>query len=256
MKKDRKLVVGNWKMNPGTLEEAKRIYGGIKKKKALFSHTDIVMCPPSIFIAELKKTDRNKDLLLGAQNVFHENIGAFTGEIGPALFRDSGAEYTLVGHSERRLRGESDEDINKKVNSALKEGLKVILCIGEKERDLEGEYLSFIKNQLRVGLDKVNKKILSDVVIAYEPVWAIGKSDSEAMKGKDVHEMAIFIRKTLSEMYSPQEVLEIKILYGGSVSALNAQDIVGESYVDGLLVGRQSLSAEAFVEIIQIVDNL
>lgn len=256
MKKDRKMVVGNWKMNPATLEEAKKTFNGIKKKAGLYKSVDIVICPPDIYISELKKADRNKDIFLGTQNIFWENAGAFTGETGPALFREIGAEYSIVGHSERRARGESDGEVNKKVNAALKEGLKVILCIGEKERDLEGEYLSFIRNQLKSGLDKVNKKMLDSIVIAYEPVWAIGKSDTEAMKGKDVYEMVIFIRKALSEIYSPQEVNGVKVLYGGSVSAFNTKDIVGEGHADGLLVGRQSLFADGFLEIIDIVNNL
>jgi len=256
MKKRHKLVVANWKMNPQTLEEAKKVYGAIKKKVTQYKNVDVWMCVPYIYMSELKKVDRKKILPLGAQNVYLETAGAFTGEIGPVMLREIGVTVSIIGHSERRTLGESDNDINKKITLSLKEGLRVVVCIGEKERDVEGEYLAFIKEQLKSALQGVEKKELERVTIAYEPVWAIGKSDTEAMKGKDVHEMAIFIRKALSDLYSPEDVLNMRILYGGSVSSLNTADIVGEGHVDGLLVGRQSLFAPGFLEIISLVNSL
>lgn len=256
MKRNKKLVVGNWKMNPQTLEEAKKTYGDIKRKVSNFEKTEVYMCVPYIYIHELWKTDKKQVLPLGAQNVYAETAGAFTGEIGPVMLREVGASIVILGHSERRMRGEMDEDINKKVLLSLKEGLRVIVCVGEKARDSEGEYLSFIKEQLRSALSGVSNKDLERIVIAYEPVWAIGKSDAEAMKGRDVHEMVIFIKKALGDMYSVEDVSSVKVLYGGSVSALNTADIVGQGYVDGLLVGRQSLFAQGFLEIISIVDSL
>lgn len=256
MRKDRKLVIGNWKMNPQTLVEAKKTFSSIKKKASSFKHVEILLCVPTLFVSELKKSDPQNLVDIGVQNIFWESAGAFTGEIGPVMMREMGVTHTLVGHSERRERGESDEDVHKKVTAALAEGLKVVVCIGEKSRDSDGDYLAFVKSQLAKALEGVNKKQLGLVTIAYEPVWAIGKSDAEAMKGKDMHEMSLFIRKALSEMYTPVDVAPMKILYGGSVSSHNTLDIVGEGHVDGLLVGRQSLFAQGFLDIIGIVDSL
>lgn len=256
MRKNKKLIVGNWKMNPPTLEEAKKTYSAIKRKISTFKNTEVYMCVPNIYIHELWKGDKKQALPLGAQNVYAETAGAFTGEVGPVMLREIGASIVIVGHSERRMRGEGDVDINKKILLSLKEGLRIILCIGEKARDSEGEYLSFIREQLKLALQGVSNKDLERVVVAYEPVWAIGKTDAEAMKGQDVHEMVIFIKKVLGDMYPAEDVQGVKILYGGSVSALNTLDIVGQGHVDGLLVGRQSLFAEGFLDIVRIVDSL
>ncbi|MFM2357333.1 MAG: hypothetical protein RJA61_70 [Candidatus Parcubacteria bacterium] len=256
MRKNKKLIVGNWKMNPQTLEEAKKTYGEIKRKVSNFKNTEVYMCVPNIYIHELWKGDKKQVLPLGAQNVYAETAGAFTGEVGPVMLREIGTSIVIIGHSERRMRGETDTDVNKKILLSLKEGLRIILCIGEKARDSEGEYLSFIREQLKLALQGVSNKDLERVVVAYEPVWAIGKTDAEAMKGQDVHEMVIFIKKTLGDMYPAEDVQEVKILYGGSVSALNTLDIVGQGHVDGLLVGRQSLFGQGFLDIVRIVDSL
>lgn len=256
MKKKRKLLVGNWKMNPQTLEEAKKLFSGIKKQSQSLLHTDIVLCPPHLFVSDVVKINKQKIISVGVQNVYFESAGAFTGEIGPIMAREIGCSYTLVGHSERRTRGESDEVVGKKVKLALSEGLKVILCIGEKERDSEGNYLGFIIEQLKHSLLDVSKNDLDNLIVAYEPVWAIGKTDAEAMKGKDMHEMSIFIRRTLGELFNSVDVSGVKILYGGSVSSNNTADLVGNGEVDGLLVGRQSLAVSSFMEIAGIVDTI
>lgn len=256
MKKSRKLLVGNWKMNPQTLEEAKKLVSGIKKQSQGLSRTDLVICPPYIFVSDIVKLNKSKSFFVGVQNVYFESAGAFTGEISPVMVREMGCTHTIIGHSERRLRGENDDVVSKKVKLSLDEGLKVILCIGEKERDSEGNYLGFISEQLKSSLSGVSKNDLDRLVIAYEPIWAIGKTDAEAMKGKDMHEMSIFIRRTLGELFNPQDANGVKILYGGSVSPNNTSDLVGNGEVDGLLVGRQSLAVSSFMDIARIVDSL
>jgi len=175
-----------------------------------------------------------------------------TGEISGGMLKKEGEGYVIVGHSERREMGEIDEMIAKKVSSAIKAGLKPILCIGEKTRDDHGEYLHFLRNQIINSLGKLSKKQLAKLVIAYEPVWAIGQE--EAMKTEDIHITTIFIKKVLTEVFKDKAVLNIPILYGGSVSHLNASEIIKAGEVQGLLVGRESLNARKFGELLKEVD--
>ncbi|NQV88181.1 MAG: triose-phosphate isomerase [Parcubacteria group bacterium] len=255
MKKNKKIIVGNWKMNPKNIAVAEKIFTGIKKVFSRSKNLNIIICPPFPYIKTFN-ADLPSGMFLGTQNVSAESIGAFTGEVASSMAKSVGAVYTIVGHSERRAMGETNESVNKKVMQALLAKLSVILCVGERERDSDGRYLSFLKDQIKNSLAKIPKKALSQIIIAYEPVWAIGKKDTEAMKGRDVHEMLIFIRKTLSDMYGGESGAKVPILYGGSVTPLNTGEIVGEGNVDGLLVGRQSLVPESFGEILSIVSRI
>jgi triosephosphate isomerase len=250
MKKNNILIVGNWKMNPGTAEEAKQIFKEIKLFARNLKNIKLVICPPFVYLSDLEKTSEPK-IILGAQDMFWEKSGAFTGEISPSMLSDE--SYVIIGHSERRELGESDEMVAKKVNSAIKAGLKPILCVGEKERDDHGEYWHFLRNQIINSLDKLPKKYLTKLVIAYEPVWAIGQA--EAMKVEDIHITTIFIKKVLTEIFKDKAVLKIPILYGGSVSHLNASEIIKAGEVQGLLVGRESLNSKKFGELLKNVDQ-
>ncbi len=249
--KRKKLVVGNWKMNPQTLDEARKIFKGIKRVVASVKNVDVVVCPPFSHIQPLGKTAGS--VFMGSQDVFWEENGSFTGEISAQMLVDLSCAYTIIGHSERRAMGETNEMIAKKVASAVAKDLKVILCIGEKDRDVNGEYLEFLKNQLVSSLAKVSKRYLANIVVAYEPIWAIGKSFSNAMAGKDVQEVSIFIKKVLADTYGKDDSAKTLILYGGSVAPINARDIIEAGQVDGFLVGRQSLEPASFGEIIKIV---
>lgn len=251
--KNRNLLVANWKMNPESPEIARSIFLGTRRAASKLKRTDVVVCPPSIFFASVNKLT-NKKTFVGVQNVFTETAGSFTGEISVLMAKNAGARYAIIGHSERRALGESPEMINKKVLTALREELTVILCIGERERDNQGAYLMFLKDQLGTALSGIQKKYVDNLVIAYEPVWAIGKSDYEAMKGADVYETVLYIRKILTEMLGREYAESIPVLYGGSVTPTNALDIVGNGKVNGLLVGRQSLDPVQFKEIMNIVD--
>lgn len=254
MSKKKKLLVGNWKMNPETLDTAKSIVASVKRGMKKVTKTELVICPPFPFLSSLKVTDKN--ISLGAQDVFWERAGSFTGEVGLPMLDDVGVASVIIGHSERRAMGETDDMVNKKVKIALSSGMRVILCIGEKERDSQGHFLALIKNQIVGALAKVDKKYILDLIVAYEPVWAIGKSDQDAMKGDSMHEMTIYIKKILSEMFGQDIGKTVPVLYGGSVSTANAEDIVKNGRVDGLLVGRQSLNPKEFIEIAQIIGNL
>ena len=251
-KTEKKIIVGNWKMNPPTVAEARRIFGGAKRAAAKIRRAEVVICPPFLYLPALAKSAKNaRNIALGVQNLFWETAGSYTGEISPAMVLNDGAQYAIIGHSERRILGETDSQVAKKAVLALKLGLRAIVCVGESVRDEKGEYLGFLKNQIRNSLQGVTGKLLENLIIAYEPVWAIG--GREAMKPEQVEETGIFIRKILADIYEQESVMKLPILYGGSVDAKNAEAIVYQGNVQGLLIGRQSLEPESFKAILNVM---
>lgn len=253
--KKRNLVVANWKMNPESLDEAKRIFGGIRLAAKQIKNTDILVCPPFPFLSLLSRLDHPKNLFFGAQNMHHERKGAFTGEVSASMIKSLNANFVILGHSERRAMGESNEIINKKIALAEEAELEPIICIGEKERDKDGAYLEFLKNQIKECLIGLPKKDLVGVNIAYEPIWSIGKSYKEAMNPTDIHETVLFIKKVLSDTFGQDIAAGAKVLYGGSVEAENAADIARLGNVSGFLVGHASLKPDQFSQILKAVDK-
>lgn len=253
--KKRKLIIGNWKMNPATKDEAKEIFSKIKRTANIEKNVKVVLCVPSIYFAGFVQ-GKKSNFSVGLQNIFYQNGGAFTGEVSPEMAKYSGAEYVIVGHSERREMGETDEIVSKKIGAVLKEGLSGIVCVGEKVRDENGAYLDFLKEQIRSSLSKVVRKNLDNLVVAYEPVWAIGKNFRNAMLPKDIGETIIFIKKTLADIFGQEFISKVSIVYGGSIDAENADGILSEGLADGLLVGRQSLDPEEFGKIIKIANGI
>lgn len=256
MQKKKQLIIGNWKMAPWKADDARKIFDGVKKEAGKLARVQTVMCPPFVFLSDLSKRVSGHRVVLGAQNVFSEMEGAYTGEISPLMLSSIGAKYVIIGHSERRAVGETDEMTNKKFLVALKMGLIAVLCVGEKERDTEGKYFSFIKNQIETAFLKVPKRMLAGTVIAYEPVWAIGKNATGVATPADLIEMTIFIRKTVSDMFDRASAQAIPILYGGSVDEKNAESFLKEGEADGLLVGRASLDPKKFISILQIAEKI
>lgn len=255
MRNRKHLVVANWKMNPISLDEAKVIIRATKKSAKELKRTEVVICPPFIYMPFVKPEARQK-IYVGVQNVFWLPSGTFTGEVSSEMIRQSGGKFVIIGHSERRKFGETNEIISKKVNAVLSAGLTAILCVGEADRDSSGDYLEVLRKQIMESLNGVSKRFLTDLIIAYEPVWAISKGYgvSEAMKPSDVHETTLYIRKVLLEIFGKDWVGNIRILYGGSVNAENAGFIVGGGETDGLLVGRESLSPQGFASLLKSVD--
>ncbi len=252
MKKAKRLVVGNWKMNPVHKDEAKEIALAVKRSLKNVRKTNVVICPPFVYLETLSKFASNS-LLLGAQNANQETLGALTGEVSYSQLGQFRVSFVIIGHSERRKMGESDETINKKVKSVVSEGMTAIVCVGEGVRDHNGEYFSFIKNQIQSALKDVNRKFLDRIVIAYEPLWAVGAK--YAITPRDLHEMSIFIKKVLNDIFGSLS-LSIRIIYGGDADRVNADSLVRDGNVSGLLVGRESLRAKDFVEMIKLVDNI
>lgn len=239
-------------MNPQTVEEAQKIFAGIKRAVLKTKSVDVVVCPPFTYIQLFSKKVQSP-LHVGAQDVFWEEAGSFTGQVSAQMLLSSGCEYVIVGHSERRALGETNEMVAKKVIAAYSKNLIPIVCVGEKARDDQGEYLGFLRQQITESLAGVSKRMIKDVVIAYEPVWAIGKSYSMAESASDMQEISIFIKKVLADMFGKEETDSVKVLYGGSVAPVNAEDIALHGNIDGFLVGRQSLDVSHFAEIIRMV---
>lgn len=253
--KTKKLIIGNWKMYPVTLKDAKANFAGIKKVAGVLRNVQTVICPPFVYASELQKLVTGHRCVVGAQNAWIENEGAFTGEVSPAMLVSLKLSYVIIGHSERRAIGEGDELVNKKVLAAIKTGLTTVLCVGERERDVDGNYLKLIAGQIKTALHGVTKKELSQIVIAYEPIWAIGKHALRAASTDDALEVSILIKKTLADLYG-KDGASVAILYGGSVDAKNAWEFLLKSQVDGLLVGRASLDPKVFGEILKSADTL
>ncbi len=240
-------------MNPENAEKAKQIFKEIKNSAKDLKNIKTVICPPFVYLSDLEKIN-DGGVCLGAQDVFWEKSGSFTGEISPGMLK--GESYVILGHSERRELGETDEVISKKIISAIKAGLLPILCVGEKTRDDHGEYLHFLRAQIINSLGKLQKKYLAKLVIAYEPVWAIGKKDTEAMKTGELHEMTIFIKKVLVEIYGQSAGVSVPVLYGGSVTHNNAKELISLGEVQGLLIGRESLNPKKFGELLKEADSI
>ncbi len=243
------LIIGNWKCNPTSFSEAKNLFLSINKKIQKKRKIEIVICPPFVYLFPLAQLNRKHKIILGAQDAFFEEKGAFTGEVSPKMLKDLGCKYVIVGHSEKRAQGEKDEIINKKIHLLLKENLTPILCIGENREEREKKQtFEKIKNQIQEGLKKVAKKYLNKVIIAYEPIWAIGTN--KPCPPESVLTISIFIRKTFSTLFGLKKTDKITILYGGSVNANNAKKYIEEARVDGLLIGSSSLKPEEFLKII------
>ena len=249
-----KMIIGNWKMNPATVGEAERLFKeivlGIGGKKS----TKVVICAPSPFIGGLFLLAKGK-IKMGAEDCSVGDIGPHTGAVSAPMLRSIGAKYVILGHSERRAEGEDDELISKKIKSALSAGLKVVFCVGERERDETGEYFGFIKNQLMVGLSKTKKEWLKNLLIVYEPIWAIGKDAMRRALPADVLEVSIFIKKVLTEIFGREDGIMVPIIYGGSVDSQNSAEFLKDGGVEGLLVGRESLNAESFLKILKIAND-
>jgi triosephosphate isomerase len=248
----KKIVIANWKMNPISEKEAERLFISTSKSISGLKKTEVVACVPFVYLQKLRKLA--KKIKLGAQNIFYGESGAYTGEISAEMVYDAGVRHVILGHSERRTMGETNEEVNKKIRSALAGGLAPILCVGEKERDENHEYLNLIKTQVEECLRGVSKISISKVIIAYEPIWAIGKNAVREATPAEFLEMKILIKKVLSDMFGVKTKIS-RIIYGGSVDEKNAADFVKLGEADGFLVGRASLDPGKFSKIISITER-
>lgn len=241
------LIVGNWKAYVTSLKDAKKLLKDIERGLSKTLKAEVVVCPPNAFLGVLRSTYGGKRISFGAQDAFYEN-GAHTGETTTSMLRDLKISYVIVGHAERRARGETDEIVAKKVGAVLDAKLTPLMCVGETERDKDGHYLALLEKSILDSLALVDEVALKKVVIAYEPVWAIGAPLPPS--ARTIRETIIFIRKTLAQKYSREVALKVKILYGGAVSAETAPDLIENSSAQGFLLGRASVDAFAFSSIL------
>lgn len=242
------IIAGNWKMN-NTPSDTKVFINSLKQKKLSEDVEKIIATPfTSLYLANELLNDT--DIKLGAQNMYFEDRGAFTGEVSGQMLKDLNVSYVIIGHSERReIFNESDELLNKKVKAAISEELSPILCCGETIAEREAQkHQEKIKNQITKDLEGISEKDLDKLVIAYEPIWAIGTGKTASPE--DAEEMCKYIREILEELYSKDLADNIRILYGGSVKPENVKEIMAKENVDGALVGGASLKVDSFTSLI------
>ncbi|MGI5921610.1 MAG: triose-phosphate isomerase [Syntrophomonadaceae bacterium] len=247
------LIAGNWKMFK-TVAESEDFAARFKPLVADVSDVDILVCPPFTSLYSLSKSLNNTRIMIGAQNIFWENQGAFTGEISPPMLVDAGCTHVIIGHSERRnIMHETDPMINNKLRSAVGAGLVPVLCVGEKlEERRQNRAREVVQNQLTIDLKDIHIAA-GGLVIAYEPVWAIGTGVNASVD--DAQEMIGFIRSLLGEIYNETIADSVRILYGGSVKPENIAGFMAAKDVDGALVGGASLDPQTFARIVRFKDN-
>lgn len=251
MKKSVPLVVGNWKLNPMFLAEASKLASDLATKIKKNEEPYVAIAPSFPHLAEVEKKITKSSIGLAAQDVSLRSIGAYTGEVSVLQLKDLKTKFVIIGHSERRAMRETNEIVQQKVLVTLKNNLTPIVCIGESNRDEQGNFFSFVEEQLR-SLGKVlNMTQIKKVVIAYEPIWAIGTGNTAT--AVDVKEMQLFIESILTKIYNRPTAKAVRLIYGGSVKPENAAELHNEGGMNGFLVGGASLKAEDFVKIIKAV---
>lgn len=244
------LIIANWKCNPTSLAEAKRLFDSVKRGVRNIKNAEVVICPPFHYLPVLNNVGLTS-IKLGAQDCFWEEKGAFTGEISPKMIKNLGCQYIIIGHSERRKYfNETDEIVNKKLQAVLSARLNPILCIGETQQERKkGKTKEILKKQLKEALDHSTTQLLNHLIVAYEPIWAIGTgkacSPDEAKRASD------FIRSAIAKIYNQKIAKNIRLLYGGSVNSKNAKSYIQEAGFQGLLVGGASLDQKEFIKIIK-----
>jgi len=249
----KKIIAGNWKMFNdinGTVKLISDIKNGLngENSKAL-----IIICPPFTNLETASTLIKGSAIKLGAQNMYYEENGAFTGEISPSMLKSVGVEYVILGHSERRtIFGETDQLINRKIKAAIKNGLKPIFCIGESLTEREnGITFKVIETQIKNGLEGLNEQELVNLIVAYEPIWAIGTGKTATPEqAQEVHK---FIRELIAKVISAAFANEIVIQYGGSVKPENAKELLSQPDIDGALVGGACLKSDSFLKIVEAV---
>lgn len=250
MKKYRKkIIAGNWKMNKA-IAEAKDLAEGVNMQVGDCREVDVVLCPPFTALSVVGEIIADTNIKLGAQDMHWEPDGAFTGEISASMLRDLYCHYVIIGHSERRQYfNETDETVNRKVKAAVNGNLVPVLCVGESLEQREGGHAqAVVKNQVEKGLADIGEGI-GKLIIAYEPVWAIGTGKTATPE--QAQEMHAFIRKTVAGMAGEDTAQSVRIQYGGSMKPANAAELLAKDDIDGGLIGGAALDARSFVQIVE-----
>jgi triosephosphate isomerase len=251
----KKIAIANIKMNLLSPAERERYLGSFEKEIGTkkFPNVEIVLCPPFIHLEAFKKT-AHKKIILGAQDVFSEKQGSFTGEISPAMLKNFSCEYVIVGHSERRrFFSENNHEINLKILAALKEGIVPVICIGENK---DQEMSEVVAEQFRECLEGVSRVKIEKTILCYEPVWAISSNNPDhPPTTNEIMSARLLIKKLLAEKYGLRTAERVRIIYGGSVAPNNVEETCIKSGMDGGLVGRESLTPHEFMKIVSLLDG-
>ncbi|KOF10053.1 triosephosphate isomerase [Planococcus glaciei] len=244
------IIAGNWKMYK-TSAEAKQFVEEVKGLAPDASKVDSVICAPALYLQQLVASTESSALQIGAQTMHEEKEGAFTGEVSPVQLKDLGVNYVIIGHSERRQYfNETDQSVNKKVVAAFEHGLTPIMCVGETlEQRESGETGSVVEAQVEAGLAGLSEQQASELVIAYEPIWAIGTGKTAT--AEDANEVCGIIRKKVASLFNEETAQNIRIQYGGSVKPANIEELMGMEHIDGALVGGASLETDSFVKLLE-----
>ena len=245
----RKVIAGNWKMNKD-LQQSQKLVSEILNGLGKDNKADVIVCPPFTSLSEVSSLLKGTQIKLGAQNMYYEESGAYTGEVSADMLKSVGCEFVILGHSERRvIFNEPDELINKKIKAALAKGLKPIFCIGELLEQRENdETMQVVSRQVEKGLEGVSAEQMKNIIIAYEPVWAIGTGKTATpLQAQEVHS---FIRELVAEKFLASVAENLIIQYGGSVKPDNAGELLSQKDIDGALVGGACLKADSFLGII------
>jgi len=247
----KKVIAGNWKMNKNLSESVSLISDIINGLKNINTKADVIICPPFTSLETANALIKNSSIILGAQNMCSEDSGAYTGEISADMLKSVGCQFVILGHSERRaIFNEPDELINKKVKKALAKGLDVIFCIGESLDEREsGSTFNIVKSQIEKGLAGITELDLAKIIIAYEPVWAIGTGKTASPE--QAEEVHLYIRNKIKELFSSEAAENLIIQYGGSVKPENSEELLSQPNIDGALVGGACLKSDSFLEIIK-----
>lgn len=243
------LIVANWKAYVEDLAKARGLFV-MSKKLAKETKNDIVLAPPSPFLGALATRNKSR-VAFAAQDVSATTGGAQTGEVTAQAYATTGVTYAIIGHSERRSAGDTYAIVALKLSHALVHGLTPILCIGEHERDGEGRYLTVVREELTSALESLTLKERAKVIVAYEPLWAIGKTANDAVKPNDLAEMILYIRKVLAELLHGKSSMHSLVLYGGSVEPANVRDLARATTIDGFLIGHASVDPQIFKQLVR-----
>ena len=243
------ILVANWKNKPASLREASLLLSGLSRRSRLYRQILTFIAPAYTYFESVTKRAEGFSSL-ASQDISILPEGTHTGSITPDILKSFGVRMAIIGHSERRAMGETNEIISKKIKTALKAGITPLVCVGEIARDSEGEYLEFLRNQIKFSLEGIKRKDEAPkLIIAYEPIWAIGKKAKNAVSPEDLAQMVVFIKRVLVDLFGRDTAERIPIIYGGSVESNNVSKLIEQTNIKGFLVGHASLDTKEFAEI-------
>jgi len=247
------ILVANWKNYPGSLSEAKSLLNNLVRDYRVYKKLSLFVAPPGTYLDLVSSKIKSLGNLASQDFPSLEKKETRTGSLTADILKSFGTKLSIIGHSEIRAQGETSQEVSRKVKLALSAGITPLVCIGEKVHDHDGEYFEYLEEQIKSSLEGVSRKDAKKVLIAYEPIWAIGKDATGVIEPKDLTQTIIFIRKILSDIFTGDIALAVPVLYGGSVDASNIEGLWRETGVSGFLVGRASLDAKTFKKLAEII---